>query len=557
MAFDGLVTRAMVTELREKLLLGKINKIYQPVKEELVLNVYTRDGNYMLFASAASADPRVHLIDKSPANPPVPLAFCMLLRKHLTAGRIVAIEQKDCERVIEISLETVSELGFTLSKKLIFEIMGKHSNIILVDAQTGNIIDSIKRVSIDTSRVRQVLPGKRYEYPPAQDKVGFDAISEDALAALPQDRKAVLNAVGGISPALAAELAARQDRYAWLRALIEAAENGTARPHIYDLDGEHREYHIADLAEYETGCERIDYPTLSACVNAYFEGKAATGRVRQQAGQLEKHTASLLDKARLKKQRLEEDLLAAEDSEYLRIYGELLTANIHNVKPGASSVKVLNYYDGTEAEIPLDPRFSAAKNAQQYFKRYGKSRTALKEKAIQIEENDADIAYLESVLTYLEHTERPEEIEALRAELEEGGYVRRRKEKGRKKNFKAQPYRYTSPSGFQILAGRNNRENDELTLKTAGKTDLWFHTKDIPGSHVILLLKGAEPAPEDIYCAASVAAWHNKGRASANVPVDYVPVRYVKKPSGAKPGMVIFTNNRTVYVDPKLPEGAK
>lgn len=556
MAFDGIITRGIVKEMKDRIILGKIEKIYQPVKEELVLNIHTKNGSVRLFASASSSDSRVHFIKENPANPPVPLAFCMLMRKHLSGGRIVDISQHGCERIIEISLETVSELGFNLSKKLIFEIMGRHSNIILVDCKTGAIIDSIKRVSIDTSRARQILPGKIYEYPPAQDKISFDDLTEEQALSITKSPGTILGSIAGISPAVASELSESVSIYTRLKEIREEAESGSSKPHIYHSSGNAIDYHTADLKEFETSCERTDFDDLSSCIDAFFAGKASSGRARQRSMQLSKNVQTLLDKAYLKKKRLNEDILAAEDSEHLRLKGELLTANLHLAKSGASSVTVFNYYDGSDTEIPLDPRYSASKNAQNYFKKYGKSKTALKEKALQLEETDADITYLESVLTYLDNLERPEEIELLRLELTENGYIRKRNAKdfGKKPHFKAQPYRYASPSGFEILAGRNNKENDWLTFKSADKTDIWLHTKDIPGSHVILKTAGVEYAPEDIYCAASVAAWHSKGRTSSNVPVDYVNVRYVKKPAGAKPGMVIFTNNRTVYVDPKLPE---
>ncbi len=554
MAFDGIVTAAMASELRRRLLSGKIDKIHQPVKEELVITVHTASGNVRLFASVRSSDTRVHLIEGTPSNPPAPSSFCMLLRKHLTGARIISIEQKGSERIIEFSLETVSELGFTLTKKLIFEIMGKHSNVILVDAGSGKIIDSIKRVSIDTSRARQVLPGLAYEYPPLQDKIPFREITDEQLLAIDSDPKAMLASVGGISPAFAAALAYSGDRVGFLRNVIGSAESGGFTARVYrDGSGRNIDYHIADLPELESSCSREDFKDLSSCIDAFFSGKAVTNLVRQNAGQLSRTVRALYDKACLKKQRLAEEKLSAEDSDYLRLYGELLTANINKIPHGASSVRVSNYYDGSEVEIPLDPRFSPSKNTQMYFKKYGKAKTAIKEKTAQLEETQQDIDYLESVLTFLDQTNRPEDVEAIRSELIEAGYLRKRRNDTKQRRVKFSPHRYVSPSGFEILAGRNNRENDELTLRVADKTDIWLHTKDIPGSHVILRTHGGEPTAEDIYCAASVAAYYSKASASSNVPVDYVPVRHVKKPGGAKPGMVIFTGNRAVYVDPKLP----
>ena len=573
MAFDAIVTRAMVKELNDRILLGKIDKIYQPIRDELVINIHTKCGNKRLFASASSNAPRLHFIDYNTANPATPFAFCMLLRKHLSGGRIIAIKQKDCERIIEFSFETLIELGFTLGKKLIFEIMGKHSNIILVDTESGNIVDAIKRVSIDTSRARQVLPGMRYEYPPAQDKIGFDELAFEEFAALQPSPKIYLNTIGGISPAISRELAdmalnrGKQEAFELIEAASQignAPETNLARdsrqeikPVIYYEDKECTkplDYHVMNLNELEESAYSRHFDSMSECIDSFFSGKVNSSLVKQRSHDLYKKVQAMYDKAVLKKQKLSEDLISAQDSEYLRLYGEILTANLHAVKPGISKVKLVNYYDGSEIEIPLDTRFSASKNAQIYFKKYGKSKTAIKEKTSQLKETQADIDYLDSVLSFLDEPENSDDIEAVRAELVEGGYLRPRKLKGKVLKFKPSPHRYKSPSGFDILVGRNNKENDLLTLKTASKSDIWLHTKDIPGSHVILKTNGENAAADDIYCAAAIAAWHSKAKSSANVAVDYVPVRYVKKPSGAKPGMVIFTNNHTVYIDPALPK---
>lgn len=555
MAFDGIITNAMVKEMQDRIYLGKIDKIYQPENDELVFHIHTKNGNVKLYASVNSAHSCLHFIDENMPNPLNPQAFCMLMRKHLQGSRIIGIEQKDAERIIEISLETLNELGFTVSKKLIFEIMGKHSNIILVDMNTGKIIDSIKHISIDVNRVRQVLPGKKYEYPPAQDKISFKEITEVELNSLEANHKIILSKVGGISPAIAIELANRVNRFAYLQDILSSIESGTMKPHVYtDENGVPQEFHIADLSEYEDGAKRIDFNSLSECLSYYFEHKQSSNRVKQKAHDLTKSVSSHVNKLYLKKQRLLEDIQKAENSENLRLYGELLTANIHLIHPGDKSVEVINYYNGEPITIPLNEKFTPAKNAQQYFKRYGKSKTALKEKQIQLEETDTEINYLESVLTYLNHTENIEEIDVLRSELEETGYIRKRKVKAKEKRYKPHPYHYQSSDGFEILVGRNNKENDILTLKTATKNDLWLHTKDIPGSHVIVQSEGKEITDTAILEAAAIAAYHSKGRDSENVPVDYVQAKYVKKPAGAKPGMVIFTNNKTVWINPKLPE---
>lgn len=560
MAFDGIVTRAMVRELQDRILLGKIEKVYQPEADELVFHIHTKNGNVKLLASVGSAHARVCFITENPVNPPAPLAFCMLLRKHLQGGRITEITQKDSERIIEISLETLNELGFTMSKKLIFEIMGKHSNIVLVDIASGKIIDSIKRVSFDVNRVRQILPGMIYQYPPAQDKIPFGEISVEQLEALAADGKSILRSVGGIAPAFAEELALRAgvQRSAYLSdvlAAIESPNHADARVYL-DESGAPIDFYPVALSELEESCTVQHFDDLSSAMEFYFGKKESSNQGRQKSHDLIRSVNALLDKMYLKKKRLSEDLLKAENSEDLRLYGELLTANIHLIQPGMKSVEVTNYYDGSTLSIPLDVKLSPSKNAQHYFKKYGKSKTAIKEKQIQLDENEAEIKYLESVLSFLENTDDVVEIESIRAELVETGYIRRRRQAGgfKEKKYKPVPYRYTLSNGMSVLVGRNNKENDILTFKTAGNKDLWLHTKDIPGSHVIVQSGGAELDEEAVWEAAAIAAYHSKARTSENVPVDYVQIKYVKKPAGAKPGMVIFTNNRTVYVNPAVPK---
>ncbi len=560
MAFDGIVTRAMVRELQDRILLGKIEKVYQPEADELVFHIHTKNGNVKLLASAGSAHARLCFITENPVNPPAPLAFCMLLRKHLQGGRITEITQKGSERIIEISLETLNELGFTMSKKLIFEIMGKHSNIVLVDIASGKIIDSIKRVSFDVNRVRQILPGMIYQYPPAQDKIPFLEISAEQLEALAADGKTILRSVGGIAPAFAEELAlragkARSDFMSGIMTAVESPSHGESRVYL-DESGAPIDFYPVPLSELEENCRVERFGDLSSAMEFYFGKKESSNQGRQKSHDLIRAVNALLDKMYLKKKRLSEDLLKAENSEDLRLYGELLTANIHLIQPGMKSVEVTNYYDGSTLSIPLDVKLSPSKNAQHYFKKYGKSKTAIKEKQIQLDENEAEIKYLESVLSFLENTDDVAEIEGIRAELVETGYIRRRRQAGgfKEKKYKPAPYRYTLSNGMSVLVGRNNKENDILTFKTAGNKDLWLHTKDIPGSHVIVQSGGAELDEEAVWEAAAIAAYHSKARTSENVPVDYVPIKYVKKPAGAKPGMVIFTNNRTVYVNPAVPK---
>ncbi len=592
MAYDGLMTRAIVRELNDKIALGKIEKIYQPETDQLVILVHSKNGNFKLLASVGSSHSRVHFIEEALDNPQSPPTFCMVLRKHLSGARITDISQHGTERIIEISMETLNELGFTVSKKLIFEIMGKHSNISLIDLETGKIIDCIKHVSFGESRVRQLLPGLIYQYPPKQDKIDFTNVTLDDFCGFSDKidlNSQILEKINGISPNFATELAnfdkidiniddsaqfsednlSNSGKYmrifTKLFETISSIDENHAKFYVYLHESDPKEYYLTKLSEFDESCECLEFNTASECLEYYYSHKETSNQTRQKSNDLAKSVSNHLDKMYLKKKRLSEDLLKAENSENLRIYGELLTANLHLVKAGMKSVDVINYYDGKTVSIPLDPKSSPQKNAQQYFKRYNKSKTAIKEKQIQLEDNQKEIDYLESVLACLMQAESVSEIDAIRLELVETGYLRPRKLPGgyKEKKAKFEPLKFTLSNGMTALVGRNNNENDHLTFKMASKTDLWFHTKDIPGSHVVVFTNGIDIAgfndesqidEKAVFEAASLAAYHSKSRNGENIPVDYVPVRYVKKPAGSKPGFVIFTNNRTVYTNPSLPK---
>ena len=569
MAFDGIIVSAAAKELSGLLSGGRIDKIYQPESDELIIHIHSRGVNYKLYATSRGSSAAFHLLTESIENPKAPSAFCMLLRKHLSGGRVAGIRQPDSERILEISVDTTGDLGFPESRTLIFEIMGKHSNIILVDVASKKIIDSIKRVSFAESRLRQVLPGKLYEYPPAQGKIPLSLVTEkdiESICGCPPGAlsKNLLQNIQGISPAMADLLAnawtpgdiRSESIFAELESMRQKLAAGAYTPSVYlDDGGTPVDFHIFPIPGLFDSCEKLEFETLSRCVEYYYFNKAGATRKRQQAADLEKTVKISLDKLYLKKKRLAEDILAAEKADFYRLCGELLTANIHLIEKGAREANLTNYYDGENITIPLDERVSPAKNAQAYFKKYSKARTAIKEKTARLEENESDIKYLESVYSFIEGAESSEEIESLRNELSNEGYLRRRKNQPKQAKAKPAPVSYISPGGFKIMAGKNNTENDALTFKIAAGTDIWLHTKDIPGSHVILFTGGASPAAADILYAASIAAFHSKAKNSENVPVDYTFVKHVKKPTGARPGMVIFTNNKTVYVNPKSPEG--
>ncbi len=562
MSFDGMVAGAVAHQLNSVLTGGKIEKIYQPESDEIILNIHSGRENYKLYISSNSSHARLHLITDATSNPLNPMGFCMLLRKHLQGGRITAVQQKDSERIVEIFVDTINELGFSVNKKLIVEIMGKHSNIIVVDLASNKIIDSIKRISIDVNRYRQLLPGQQYVYPPTQGKIPYYGITEAQLESFTENAadhsaKALMANIQGISPLIAEEIVYRAGRqgaslFQVLNDFLNKISSESPSPKVYlQEDGTPFEYHLFPLLTLSEYYRELNFSDISEAISYYYSNKSSSNRIRQKSSDLDRAVGNSLEKLYLKKQRLSEDLLKAENSDIFRLYGELLTSNLHQIQQGATQAEVLNYYNNNIVTIPLDPRFSPNQNAQKYYKKYSKAKTAITEKNIQLGEANADIAYLESILSYLEKASSIEEIEELRLELVEGGYLKKRKNNFRPGKSKPTPYQYTTSDGFRVLVGRNNKENDILTFKTATGKDLWFHTKDIPGSHAILFIDGKSVTETAIFEAAALAAYHSKGRESENVPVDYTQVRHVKKPSGAKSGMVIFTDNKTVYVNPR------
>ncbi len=574
MAFDGFVTRCIANELNHNLSGGKIDKVYQPDKRDLVIFVHTKNGGYKLFLSAETNRSGIYITTQEYEYPLTPPSFCMLARKHLIGGRIVNIEQRDWQRIIEITLETRDDLGFNANKKLIIEIMGKHSNITLVDLNSGKIIDAIKRISFDVNRARQILPGVTYQYPPLQKKISpEDAITEatnlshastvaDTGKIFSNDANAILNKIDGISPLLSRELAETISPCGKLATWLAAIEDCNLDCKIY-LNSEKAplDFHTLKIDEY-ADLDFIKKESVSETIESFYLSRDVSNRIKQTSSVLIKHLGTLLKKSYLKKQRLCEDILKAQNSDKYRLYGELLTANLHSAKNGEDCAHILNYYNNQMVDIPLDKRYSPSKNAQRYFKKYNKAKVAIIEKNIQLEQTQNDIAYLESVVNFLDSAETLSDIANIRQELIENGFLRQRKKDIKKTKQKATfaPFEYQLSDGYVVMAGKNNKENDALTLKKASKNDIWFHTKDIPGSHVLLFTNGTKLNDIDeniIYEAASIAAYHSKARSSENIPVDYTLVKHVKKPNGAKPGMVIFTDNKTVYVNPKVPKSSQ
>lgn len=508
MPFDGLVTRALTDELNNKLKGGRIEKIYQPLRDELFFQIGANREKHVLFMSSNSSHPRLYLTQEKSQNPVNPSPFCMLLRKHLTGGRIMEVVQHGTDRIVEFHIVNSNELAEKESKTLVVEIMGRHSNIILVDGKTGTIIDAIKHVPFDVSRERQILPKIPYDYPPTKSNITY---SDDAF------------------------------------------QTQNFSPVIYYDGDKPVGFYVKPLEDLE-GAKKREFDSVSKMLDSYYSGRDSSNRMKQKSSDLLKTIKQNTNKLNLKVQRLLEDLEKAKKGDTWKLYGELLTANLHNLSDGLESVTLTDYYTNEDVTIKLDSMLTPSENAQVYYKKYNKSKTALDEKTKQLDETRETLTMLDTYTTYINNAETPEDIDAIRDELTSLGYLRKRKKQTAQKPKKTSFLKFSVKGDFTVMVGRNNKENDELTLKKASSHDIWFHTKDIPGSHLILFTDGRHPEEATILEAASIAAWYSKGRESQNVPVDYTKVKHVKKPSGAKPGMVIFKDNKTVYVNPRKPE---
>ncbi|QZY57132.1 Rqc2 family fibronectin-binding protein [Crassaminicella profunda] len=579
MPFDGMVVSAIAHELKEKIQKGKIEKIYQPETDEINIFIRCFKEKYKLLLSASSKNPRVHLTKVDKINPQSPPMFCMLLRKHLQGGRILDIRQKEFERIIEIDIESYDELGYMHIKQLIIEIMGKHSNIILLDQSENKIIDSIKRISGDINRYREILPGKTYIAPPNQGKINPISMTFEAFKkALSNSSlgtpiyKAIYTSIQGISPTVSREICFRANIHddqatsnlstndyeaSWnaIKSFILSSQNSFSPNIIVSKEDKHVvDFYCNYLNIYEGIYESIDFDSISTVLEEYYIKRDLFHRSKQKSSDLRKFVTHTIHKLYNKSQKLQEEFITASNLDKHKVYGELLTANLHLVKKGDAHIEVLNYYDPTAntISIPLNINLTPSQNAQKYFKKYTKYKNAQKEIQKQLHETKNEIQYFENLLHTIENAFSLADIEEIRLELMEEGYIKRKKvSSSSKRKISSSPLSFTSSDGFEILVGKNNKQNDQLTLKIASKKDLWFHTKDIPGSHVIVISKNNKIPEATILEAAELAAFHSKGKLSSNVPVDYTLVKNVKKPSGAKPGMVIYENNKTIYITPR------
>ncbi|GAE33890.1 Rqc2 family fibronectin-binding protein [Halalkalibacter akibai] len=558
MSFDGFMTRAMTHELATLLTSGRISKIYQPYKTELIFTVRSQGKNHQLLLSANANFARIHLTNEKYDNPSVPPMFCMLLRKHLEGSIIEKIEQLNMERVIIFHVKNKDELGDETFKLLYVEIMGRHSNITLVDRETGVILDSIKHVSVAQSSYRTVLPGHPYKLPPEQHKANpFDLDAEGLLKRIDFNAgkidKQLVEQVAGLSPLVAKEIMYRAGTIVnrstlpeSFLAVITQLKNHQYEPELV-INGK-ESFSIFHL-QHLNG-ERKLFDSVSSLLDRFYYGKAERDRVKQQAHDLERFLRNEWQKNKKKIKKLERTLVQAEQAKEYQKLGELLTANLHTVKRGDKHVEVIDYYDenGAMITIELDPQKTPSDNAQAYFKRYTKAKNSVAVVEDQIAKTEQEVLYFDQLIQQMESA-APKDIEEIREELIEEGYIRRRqKQQKKKKEVKPQIEQYRSTTGTDFFVGKNNKQNEYVTNKFARQDEIWLHTKDIPGSHVVI--RSTDPDDQTIIEAATVAAFFSKAKQSSSVPVDYTKIRHVKKPNGAKPGFVIYEQQTTVFVTP-------
>jgi len=576
MALDGLVLANVVHELNTNLIGGRIDKIYQIEKEDILITMRNQGTTYKLLLTANSNYPRVHLSTLAKNNNQEPPMFCMLLRKHLGGGKLLEIAQPDLERIVCFSFETTNELGDKEIKKLIIEIMGRHSNIILM-REDGTIIDSIKHISLDKSSVREVLPNRAYVRPPSGDRLSPLGVDNVTFTTKLDSKemplfKALYTSFNGLSPIFAQNLCTKSHLDSQLIAstlsseslgvlfktftsTFQKVESFQFEPTLY-LDEQElpADFYCFELSNLDSLTTQ-SFNSISALLEHFYFERSTHFNVAQKTGDIKKLLHTFLDRSVRKKQIQEKALEEAGHKDLYKIYGELLTAYAFQVEQGASSFTTLNYYEEpyTEITIPLESHLTAIENAQSYYKLYNKAkRTELAAKE-QLEIIEEDIKYLQSVLLSLDLLQTKEDIQELRLELIEMGYLKKRKGAAKMKPSKKElPFlHFKSTEGHDIYVGKNNYQNDTLTMKFAKPNDLWLHIKDGPGSHVIIKSIDGMPISEETTLeGAMLAAYHSSGKMSSHVPIDYTYKRNVKKVPNAKPGMVIYTNFKTLYVTP-------
>ena len=577
MPLDAIFLTALTAELNETLPGSRIDKIQQPDRETVLLSLRTQGaGNRRLLLSASPNHPRIHYTAEKFEQPAQPPMFCMLLRKHLSGGRILSLTQLPMERAVDLCIESADELGELSRKHIWLELMGRNSNLILTGPD-GRILDCLRRVDFEMSEKRQVLPGLFYREPPTQGKLDLRAETPEALQAELERLRTqtafdgwLMDRYAGISPLIARELVFRLTGS--VEADLSALEPADLAPRLCEslhglltgfaptllLRGETpKDFSFRPIAQYEGWMTCKTAAGFSALLDDYYAERDRTQRIKARTQNLTKTLNTLKSRAERKLANQRKELEATYDRERLRQLGDIVTANLHRIDRGQARLTAVDFYDPEmrEIEIPLNAAISPQQNAAKLYKDYNKAKHAEKFLTGQIAAGETEVEYLTSVLDALSRAETERDVSDIRAELIEGGYLRSTDRKKQMKTQPARPLEFRSSDGFQILVGRNNRQNDLLTAKMAYKTDLWLHVQKNHGSHVIIACAGAQVPDRTITEAAMLAGWYSEARQGQNVPVDLCPVRQVKKPAGAKPGMVVYENYRTVYItpDPELP----
>ncbi len=579
MALDAATLALVTAELNAKLTDAKIAKIFEPTRDELVITLRTRTETFSLLLSARSGSARVCLTQESFENPETPPSFCMLMRKHLTGGRLLGVHMEPGDRIVYFDFLCTNEMGDLVQNTLCAELMGRYSNLVLV--QSGKIIDALKRVDFEDSEIRQLLPGLAYTVPPKPARPDFLAVSAASIVSLACQRElpvadALNKTVAGVGPVVCREAAWRAFGGEHLLAseltqaqrvqLMEAID-GLKEEHaaggcpcsVLTPEGKPVEFTFFRPRQYGESYIIKEWPSFGGMLEGYYAEKDRVERLRTKSKELHKAVHNMYERAVRKQAARKEELAATEKSETLRLYGELLSANLYLAQKGMKSITVSNWYDeGKEVTIPLDLRYSPSQNAQNYFKNYKKKQTAARMLAELLEEGEKEIAYLETVLYEVETASGEAALNEIRAELKSQGYLKYYKPRD-KKAKPADFLRFTSSDGFEILVGRNNAQNDRLTLHTARGKDLWFHVQKAPGSHVVVMSRGQEIPDSTRQEAAELAVLYSsafKAGTGAKVAVDTTEVKNIWKAAGAKPGMVLYEVYTTVYITPRedLPE---
>lgn len=590
MAFDTVCLSCIVSELSSLLEYGKIDKVQQPERDEILLTIRNRQGTHRILISANGSSPRIQATTAQKEQPKVPPMFCMLLRKHLVSGRIVSITQLVEDRIVKLEIDNADELGVSSRKSLIAELMGRYSNVILCDGD-GHIIDCLKRVDAEMSPERQILPGLFYRLPALRQKLTLSQCDENIIRqkiAEADDSvsvdKHLLDNFAWLSPLVCREVVYRTvgtttarfcelstaDRYTLGSEIVKIMDdirNGRCEPTMLlerkrDVGGieilKAADFSYLPIRQYEGIREIRRYRSFSELLDEFYTARDAAERMRQRSQAILKTVTNTRDKLKRKLDSQRQELTTATDRDKYKRLGDLIMSNIYQLEKGMTEVSLIDYYheDCPKVKIKLDPRYTPQQNAQRYYKQYTRAKNAEQMLTKMIYEGEQEIVYLESVLDELSRATSTAELSEIKQEIAQNGYASQKwadstPQKGKRKEEKLlPPYEYVSSTGFTIYAGRNNRQNELLTLKTARNNDIWLHTQKIHGSHVVIDCHGEMPDDQTLTEAAIIAAYHSSAKASENVPVDYTQIRNVKKQPGGKAGMVIYVNYKTAYVTP-------